>query len=234
MTTEDLEKLQNDVDSLLGIYNNINPIKNDGTFDSLLVQDTICKMIEFSLTDDNAEKLKAWMESHEFWTSPASTKFHCNVKGGLAAHSLMVAFQALTFSIPLFQNFLCTKNAAVFNFSATDILIAAIAHDFCKAGFYQTEFRRTKNFDGNWSYEPTFRVKPDSRNLGHGNESVLKLLEALPQFINNRPVLEAISRHMGFSDLAESETYNYSNFVQNPLVVLLQLADETAAQWWNC
>ena len=52
--------------------------------------------------------------------------------------------------------------------------------------------------------------------------------------IDNRMVMEAVSRHMGFSDLSDSEKYNYSNFLDNPLVVLLQLADQTAAQWFGC
>ena len=56
----------------------------------------------------------------------------------------------------------------------------------------------------------------------------------MPSFINKRYVLEAVSRHMGFSDLSESESYNYSNFLQNPLVLLLQVADQTASQWFDC
>jgi hypothetical protein len=59
------------------------------------------------------------------------------------------------------------------------------------------------------------------------------MLEILPSIINNRMVIEAVSRHMGFSDLSDSETFNYSNFLQNPLVVLLQTADQTAAQWFG-
>jgi len=38
---------------------------------------------------------------------------------------------------------------------------------------------------------------------------------------------------MGFSDLSDSEKFNYSLFLENPLVVLLQLADQTAAQWYG-
>ena len=79
-----------------------------------------------------------------------------------------------------------------------------------------------------------YKAKNENRNLGHGNESVLMLLESMPSYINKRYVLEAISRHMGFSDLSEAESFNYSNFLQNPLVVLLQLADQTAAQWFGC
>lgn len=233
MTGTEVTALKEEINKYLEIFNQNEPIKADGTFDTEKIKDTVCKMTDLSLSEADAEKFKDWMETHEFWTSPASSKFHCNVKGGLSAHSLMVVYQSLVFAGPLLENFAVTKRAEAYSFTVSDIFIAAIAHDFCKAGFYQTEFRKTKSFDGNWSYEPYFKVKPESRNLGHGNESVLNLLEVLPDYIRKRPVLEAISRHMGFSDISESEGYNYSNFLQNPLVILIQLADETAAQWWD-
>lgn len=234
MTKEELTKLEADVASLLEIFNEQKPFNSDGSFDTDKIKNVICGMLDRTLSETDSAKMKDWMESHEFWTSPASSKFHCNVKGGLSAHSLMVIYQSLVFAVPLFENFINTKRADKYNISAADIFISALAHDFCKAGFYQTEFRRTKNFDGNWNYEPFYKVKADSRNLGHGNESVLQLLEILPSYISNRPVIEAISRHMGFSDMSENESYNYSNFLQNPLVILIQLADQTAAQWWDC
>lgn len=55
----------------------------------------------------------------------------------------------------------------------------------------------------------------------------------MPSYIKNRIVIEAVSRHMGFSDLSDLERMNYSNFLTNPLVVLLQLADQTAAAWYE-
>ena len=87
---------------------------------------------------------------------------------------------------------------------------------------------------GNWVKKSFYKTREDSRNLGHGNESVLDLLESMPSFVKRRTVLEAVSRHMGFSDVTDTEKMNYSNFLQNPLVVLIQLADETAASWWDC
>ena len=39
---------------------------------------------------------------------------------------------------------------------------------------------------------------------------------------------------MGFSDLSDSEGYNYTNFLDNPLVMLIQFADQSAAQWYDC
>ena len=72
-----------------------------------------------------------------------------------------------------------------------------------------------------------------NRTLGHGNESVLRFIEIFPQMISNRTVIEAISRHMGYTDLTDMEKINYNNFIQNPLVVIIQLADQTSAQWFN-
>lgn len=235
MTNEELNSLSLQIDSLLDIFEQNQPVSKNGSFNIETVKLTIIKMLDLTITDSlSAQKLKDWMESNEFWTSPASTKFHCNVKGGLAAHSLMVIYQSLIFAMPLFHNFANTKRAAQYTISASDIFIAALAHDFCKANFYATEMRKTKNYEGNWVYEPFYKVRSESRNLGHGNESVLRLLEIMPELIKNRTVLEAVSRHMGAYDLSENEGYNYTNFLQNPLVMLLQLADQTAAQWWDC
>ena len=85
-----------------------------------------------------------------------------------------------------------------------------------------------------WTKKSVYKTKDELRNLVQGNESVLKLLEAMPGFIKRRNVLEAVSRHMGFSDLSEMESFNYSNFLTNPLVLLIQFADQSAASWYDC
>ena len=35
---------------------------------------------------EGAEKLLAWLESTDFFTCPASTRFHSNFEGGLVSH----------------------------------------------------------------------------------------------------------------------------------------------------
>ena len=173
------------------------------------------------------------MEQHEYYTSPASTRFHGNFEGGLCVHSLQVAYQALKFTGAFFIDFMKTVHAEKYTFKAEDIFVSAIAHDFCKAGFYQTSFRNSKDIFGNWKKTPYYTVKDGNRNLGHGNESVLLLLETMPSYLKKRHVIEAVSRHMGFSDVTDTEMMNYSNFLENPLVLLLQMADQTASGWYN-
>ena len=222
------------ISELLKIFDQKQPIQKDGSFSSDLVKETSLAMADFIIEEKSSlPLLKEWLETHDFWTSPASTRFHGNTKGGLAAHSLLVTVQDLRFAIPFAENFAISKRSESFPFTAEDVFIASFAHDFCKSGTYATESRKTKDFNGNWKYEPFYKTKSDLRNLGHGNESVLLLLETMPHFLKRRNVLEAISRHMGFSDLSDSDSYTYSNILQNPLVLLIQLADQTAAQWWD-
>lgn len=234
MTNEEKQNLYAQVDGLLKIFGDNHPIRKDGSFDSEIVKKVTMEMMDAVISNqESCQRLKDWMETKEYWTSPASARYHGNVKGGLAAHSLMVAYQALVYTKAFTENFANSKRSEQYSYTAEDIFISAIAHDLCKAGTYSIESRKTKDFNGNWKYEPYYKVKSDLRNLGHGNESVLLLLESMPEMIQKRTVIEAISRHMGFSDLSDNERINYSSFLQNPLVLLLQLADQTAAQWWD-
>lgn len=237
MTQEELDELFVQVDELIAIFENNNPVSADRKFDLASVKKTYYEMLDKVLDNaDEEEDLKKWMDEHDFWKTPASTRFHGNWESGLCVHSLMVTVQALRFARPILENYYKTPLglSEKFTVSAKDIVVSCVAHDFCKAGSYTLEFRNSKDLFGNWIKKPYYKTREDSRNLGHGNESVLDLLECMPSFVKNRTVLEAISRHMGFSDITDTEKMNYSNFLQNPLVVLIQLADETAASWWDC
>ena len=234
MKDEQKQELYTDIYELLDIFNEFSPIKEDGTYILEAIKPTVHEMIDYTVSDSNeAAALKDWLDKTDFWTAPASTKFHGNFKSGLSLHTLKVVQQSLIFTRPLLENFFASPNAQKYTITAEDIFIAALCHDFCKTNFYGVEYRNTKDITGNWIKQPFYKTKSETRNLGHGNESVLILLEIMPSFIKKRYVLEAISRHMGFSDLSESESYNYSNFLDNPLVILLQLADQTASQWFN-
>lgn len=232
----DLEKneLFTDVYELLDIYNEFSPLQQNGTFIVDSIKPCITEMVDYIIKDKNeAASLKDWMDKTDFWTAPASTRFHGVFKGGLSAHTLIVIKQSLVFAKPLLENYFSSPNSEKFSMTAKDIFISALCHDFCKTDFYGTEYRNTKDITGNWVKQPFYKTKGENRNLGHGNESVLKMIEIMPSIISNRMVLEAVSRHMGFSDLSESDGYNYSNFLENPLVLLLQLADQSAANWYN-
>lgn len=233
MTTDELEKLIKDTTNLTAIFEKHQCISNTG-FDVEKIKAAVTEMAEACIENkDECAAFLKWMEDNEFYTSPASTKFHGNFNSGLCVHSLMVTYQALKLAPAIFSDWIKSKTANQFTFTAEDVFVSALAHDFCKAGFYSTSFKNTKDLFGNWKKTPYFTVKTEVRNLGHGNESVLLLLESMPSYLKKRPVLEAISRHMGFSDLTDTEKMNYSNFLQNPLVLLIQIADQSASGWYD-
>ena len=234
MTESERQELYTEVNELLDIFNEFSPIHQDNTYSMEAIKPCITEMIEYIMKDSTeAASMKDWLDKTDFWTAPASTRFHGNFKGGLSLHTLMVIKQSLEFAHPLLENFYKSQEASHYTVLAYDSFVAALCHDFCKTDFYGVEYRNTKDITGNWIKQPFYKTKNENRNLGHGNESVLMMIEILPSIISNRMVIEAVSRHMGFSDLSDSETFNYSNFLQNPLVVLLQTADQTAAQWFG-
>ena len=106
-----------------------------------------------------------------FFTSPASTKYHLSVPGGLLQHSINVAEAAMELcETPRFKT--CDKRA---------VFVAALLHDVCKAGKY------IEKPGGGYRCE-------DTRMLGHGEESVILIQRWL--HLTDKEVL-AIRWHMG-------------------------------------
>lgn len=233
MTNEEKDLLFTQINDLLNIYNTYEAITNEGfNFDS--VKKTYEKMMEYIIPElEYRERLFSWMDEKKFWKTPASTMYHGNFEGGLAVHTLQVIFQSLKFAKPLLSDYFTSKVGEEFTFSAQDIFLAALAHDFCKADSYEINFRNTKDIVGNWVKKPYYKTKSNLRTLGHGNESAYILLDLIPEFAKKRLLIEAVSRHMGFSDLTDLEKISYSNLLNNPLILLLQLADQTASSWYD-
>ncbi len=234
MTEEEKNKLYADCRMMLEISKECKCFNEDASFNFDGIKICIQKMADAVIENkEEKENLLNWMENSDFYTSPASTKFHGDFEHGLAVHSFRVLLQALSMCEAYIENFTASKLNADYRLTAGDIFISTICHDFCKVNSYKIEYKNNKDIFGNWKKIPIYKSRQDSRVLGHGNESVLRVLELMPSLIKNRTVLEAISRHMGVFDLSEYESYNYSNFLKNPLVMLVQFADETASHWYN-
>ena len=162
------------------------------------------------------DKLLEWLEKSDFYTSPASTKHHGAIEGGLLSHSLAV-YDALL------------KITEAFGVSATPEtkVIVALTHDLCKVNTYKIGTKNVQNQETK-KWEPTqYYFVEDKLPLGHGEKSVI-LLQA---FI--RPTIEeimAIRWHMsGFDDAARGgwggSAALSAAYKQYPLAVALHLAD---------
>ena len=163
------------------------------------------------ITRRGADKLLEWMESTDFFTAPASTRFHAAYEGGLLEHSLNV------------YEVLISKHYDPEKDDLESFTIASLLHDICKAGFYTTEYRNRKNDRGEWEKVPVYAID-DKFPYGHGEKSVF-LIERFMRLKNEEA--GAIPWHMGgFDDTARAGSFaNAHAYERYPLAVKLHLAD---------
>ena len=160
----------------------------------------------------NVELLNFLENKSDFFTAPASTRFHLACEGGLVKHSLNV-FQLLS------QN--CGDE------QAESIAICGLLHDICKVNYYKVSLRNVKNEKtGQWEKQPYYQVD-DSFPYGHGEKSVY-MIESFMKL--KAPEAMAIRWHMGgFDDTVKAGNYSISHaYERYPLAVKLHVADLTA------
>lgn len=164
-----------------------------------------------NVTRDGAQKLLAWLDNTDFFSAPASTKFHCACEYGLVMHSV---------------NVYKTLRERYFDESDSEesFAICGLLHDICKSQYYKTSTRNVKNDEtGQWEKKPFYTVD-DAFPYGHGEKSVY-LIE---RFMRLKPAeAMAIRWHMGgFDEAAKGGSFAISQaYDRYPLAVKLHLAD---------
>lgn len=161
-----------------------------------------------------ADKLLEWLEETDFFTAPASTKFHGNYEGGLCEHSVNV-YEELVRLLKAYPEVRVTAETAS---------ITTLLHDLCKIGCYKTEYRNVK-VDGHWMQRPVYVFEEDFCYGGHGSKSVY-LAQKYMNLTDQEAV--AINCHMGPWDRSPND-YSLGNAYENyPLAWLVHVADESA------
>lgn len=140
-----------------------------------------------SVQREGIDKLLDFIRKSDFYTAPASTKYHGAKEGGLLEHSLNV-WKCLhcKVSSPPWKNILDGIEDDTFK-------IVALLHDICKTYYYTVDYRNTKDESGQWTKVPYYTVD-DKISYGHGEKSVMMIEE----YIKLKPVERyAIRWHMG-------------------------------------
>lgn len=173
---------------------------------------------------EGVDKLIKYLASSDFYTAPASTRFHGNYAGALAEHSINVA--AL---------FLEKNQQLGLGFPENTCLLAALCHDLCKVNFYAVEYKNQKVYDErgsksdakgrfDWQTVPCFVVE-DSFPCGHGEKSVIMLQNFL-RLTQDEILL--IRWHMG--PFAAANEYDFSSALKfRPEIAGLYTADLEAS-----
>ena len=161
---------------------------------------------------DGADQLFAWIGGTDFFTAPASTRFHAAYEGGLLEHSLNV-----------FHN-LEDRYPDGGGYPVESLTICGLLHDLCKVEFYKVSYRNVKNdATGNWEKVAFYSID-EQFPYGHGEKSVF-LIERFMSLTTDEAL--AIRWHMGgFDSDAKAGGYSISSaFSKCPLAVMLHVAD---------
>ena len=171
---------------------------------------------------DGLENLLAWLETTDFYITPASTKFHLMCEGGLCQHSMNV-FDRLCDEC---------KAEGIFDYTTTKqtseimetLAIVGLFHDLCKVNFYIVSERNVKNEYGEWIKVPYYTVENQGILVRHGYESARLVNKYLS--ITDEEYM-AIVHHMGYS--SDDNIANVSEiFNKSQLALLLHIADTKA------
>ena len=157
------------------------------------------------------------LEKTDFFTAPASTRFHGAYEGGLLEHSLNVYECLCDFAKrPRF------RDKYGFTFTEESLAIVSLLHDVCKTNFYKTEMRNVKK-NGVWESVPYYTIE-DTLPYGHGEKSVY-ILSGFMRL--TREEAFAIRYHMGYSSTEDPRNVSTA-FEMFPLAFALSTADSEA------
>ncbi len=169
---------------------------------------------------EGADKLLDYLASQscDFFTAPASTRFHGAYEGGLCEHSLNV-YDCLCDYMQRDR----VKELYGLSCSPETCAIVSLLHDVCKTNVYKPSFRNVKNDRGVWEKVPSYDYE-DALPYGHGEKSVYILSGFLRL---TREEAFAIRFHMGFSGTEEVRLVSDA-FEKFPLAYALHNADMEA------
>ena len=144
-----------------------------------------------NITREGADKLLDFLlNGSDFFTAPASTRYHGAHEGGLVEHSLNV-YDCLKDLMDRPR----MKEVYGIEYPEESIAIAALLHDVCKVNFYKTSYRNVKDETGRWQSVPYYTIE-DTLPYGHGEKSAY-IVSAYMRLTRDEAF--AIRYHMGFS-----------------------------------
>lgn len=175
------------------------------------------------------ERLINKLEHSDFFTAPASAKFHGAFEGGLVEHCLNVYYNLMhlvKYKDPVLQNPIDEES----------IIIVSLLHDISKMNLYEKTVRSKKVYDENgnskdelgrfdWISEWGWKRKDARDTFVYGNHemnSEFMIRQFIPLTVEES---SAILHHMGSMSYDSAKDDIGVVFGKYPLAMLLYLAD---------
>lgn len=177
------------------------------------------KFLEIAKQNIKREGIDAfldYLQKTDFFESPASSKFHSCVAGGLCLHSLNVYNRFVN----LLENEYGENWQNVISLESATII--GLFHDVCKVNTYKVDYRNVKE-DGVWVQKPYYSTF-DTLPYGHGEKSVYIVNGFLRL---TREEAMAINWHMGgFDARVKGGFFGLENvYYTYPTALLCHMAD---------
>ncbi len=184
-----------------------------------LTKQSFIEIFTTNIKREGAESLLDYLSRNDFFTAPASAKYHMSEEAGLCKHSVNVYNRLVTLiKADYGQDYAKT-------FSDETIAICGLLHDVCKVNYYQTEMRNSKE-NGTWVQKPYYKVE-EKFPYGHGEKSVF----IISQYMRLSPEeAMAINWHMGgFDERVKGGSFSLSDaYRKYRLATYLHIADMMA------
>jgi hypothetical protein len=153
----------------------------------------------------------------DFYSAPASTRYHGAEPCGLIRHSLLVFANGIELAPVMLKD----------GPDRYGLSTACLFHDLCKANMYESKLRNVKDEKtGEWKKEAFYMVRQDYISFGHGIESLLRL----SSFVDlSEAWRHAVRWHMGAYDVSQTDKIAMEKALAKYREVLfLQTADMQA------
>lgn len=179
-------------------------------------QEKFVEIYNSCIKREGSENLLDWLINTDFFTAPASSKFHSAYEGGLCQHSINVFYRyARLLEMEYGENWQD-------NISMESVAIISLLHDLCKVGFYRVDYRNVK-VDGQWVQQPYYSID-DSLPYGHGEKSVY-IISGFMKLTREEAM--AINWHSGgFDDRVKGGSYAMADaYYKFPNAMIFHTAD---------
>ena len=183
------------------------------------IQEKFTEIYQTYIQREGADKFLDYLTNKsDFFTAPASTRYHGAYAGGLAEHSVNV-YECLRAYLerPRVQELYGMQ------YSDESIALVSLLHDVCKIGCYKISSRNVKDENGAWQKVPVYNFD-DPLPYGHGEKSVY-ILSGFMRL--TREEAFAIRFHMGFSGPEDKNSVGKA-LEKFPLAFALSVADMEA------
>ena len=204
------------------------------TEDMILVnENTICSLLRsIKRKPSNIEGLIEKLKNSDYFTAPASTNYHNNIKGGLADHSLNVYYNLKSL----------VKNKHLEEVISEDsIIICGLLHDMSKINTYEKAWKNVKKYSENgtkwdnggrydWVVEESYKTIDAEKRFLYGNHeetSEYMVGKFIPLRLEESVAI--LTHHGGMGYDSVPSTTIMAKYERYPLALLLHVADMISA-----